>query len=185
MIYFVTVLIILILWKVLVRKNNNTDCNITRRSDLPGYIESPPSQPCTIDVCTPAHERWLVADTYYKGLEKIEERYSVLYNMGIIDGSEVDIFIGMCKQNIREYRLFVELLKKEGLELPLSVPAYKRLAMVYEKQARYEEAISICAEAIRMGAVDDGTKGRMRGRLARLIRKYNGDVPQNILRLLD
>lgn len=177
------IIILIVAFIVWILLSSSKPTEITPRSSLDGY-----TKPQNKDVETyPSYytETDLIAYTYYKGLGDIEERYSVLYNMGLIDGSEVDIFISMCKQNIREYRLFVELLKKEGLELPLSVPAYKRLAMVYEKQARYEEAISICAEAIRMGAVDDGTKGRMRGRLARLIRKYNGDVPQNILRLLD
>lgn len=43
--------------------------------------------------------------------------------------------------------------------------------MLYEKQGRYEEAISICDEAIAAGATYDGTKNGMAGRKNRLAKK--------------
>ena len=122
---------------------------------------------------------------YYDNLEKLEERYSVLYNLGLIDGDEVNGFINLCKQNILDFNRFKEACKPYNEEMPPSVPAYKRLAMIYEKQGKYREAIEICATAINNGVVSDGTKGRMRGRLARLIRKYDGDLPDSILKLID
>lgn len=124
---------------------------------------------------------------YYNNLEKLEERYSVLYNLGLIEGVEVDEFIKLCEQNIVDFNRYKEACRPYKEEMPYSVPAYKRLAMIYEKQGRYKEAIEICAKAINNGIVDDGTKGRMRGRLARLIRKYDGfvEVSDSILKLLD
>ena len=56
--------------------------------------------------------------------------------------------------------------------------------MLYEKQARYDEAISICAIAIHNGITYDGSKGEMYGRLARLIRKAGKPVSDDILKLL-
>lgn len=122
---------------------------------------------------------------YYDNLGKLEERYSIIYNMGLIEGDEVDAFIRLCEQNIIDFNLYKEACMPYKEEMPYNVPAYKRLAMIYEKQGRYREAIEICATAINNGVVDDGTKGRMRGRLARLIRKYDGDLPNSILKLLD
>lgn len=180
MFLIIILIVIFIVW-ILLSSSKSTE--ITPRSSLDGYTK-PQSEDVEI---YPSYytETDLIAYTYYKGLGDIEERYSVLYNMGLIDGSEIDDFILMCKNNITEYKLYSEILQKDGLEVPHSVPAYKRLAMIYEKQGNYKEAIEVCAEAINNQAYDDGTKGRMRGRLARLIRKYDGDVPQNILRLLD
>lgn len=125
------------------------------------------------------------SEIYYNNLEKLEERYSVLYNLGLIEGSEVDDFIELCERNIMEFKRYKEACASYKEEMPRNVPAYKRLAMIYEKQGRYEEAIEICAAAIHDGVVDDGTKGRMRGRLARLIRKYGEEIPESISELLD
>ncbi len=121
---------------------------------------------------------------YYDNLEKLEEQYSVLYNLRITEGEAVDSLIDLCKQNIVDYMRFKEACQPYGEEMPSSVPAYKRLAMIYEKQCRYEEGIEVCVAAIKNGVYDDGEKGKMRGRLARLIRKYNDNVSEEVLKLL-
>lgn len=50
---------------------------------------------------------------------------------------------------------------------------FKRLAIIYEKQKRYREAIKVCENAIALDATNDGTDGGMQSRLARLKKKLN------------
>ncbi len=59
---------------------------------------------------------------------------------------------------------------KGEISFNISIPSFQRLAIIYEKQARYEEAIEICEEALRYGLVDS-TKGGFQGRLRRLHKK--------------
>lgn len=56
------------------------------------------------------------------------------------------------------------------LEIPKFFP-YIKLAIIYEKRKEYDKAIDICDEAIRLGLIEDGTKGKFPGRRARLIAK--------------
>ena len=41
--------------------------------------------------------------------------------------------------------------KFKDYETPISVCAYKRLSMIYEKQGNYENAFEICIELLKMG----------------------------------
>ena len=60
--------------------------------------------------------------------------------------------------------------KFKDYETPISVRAYKRLSMIYEKQGNYENAFEICIEAIKNGIEYDGTKSGFKGRAARMIK---------------
>lgn len=51
-----------------------------------------------------------------------------------------------------------------------NIPSFKRLAIIYEKQEKYEEAIKICDLAISFKLSDD-TKGGFEGRRDRLLKK--------------
>lgn len=51
-----------------------------------------------------------------------------------------------------------------------SVAAFKRLAIMYEKQGRIQDAISIAERALAVGQ-DDGTKGGFAGRIDKLRKK--------------
>ena len=64
---------------------------------------------------------------------------------------------------------------------PPNAPAFKRLAMLYEKQGRYEESISVCTDALKSGAWGDG----MRPRLARMIKKAGRTPTAEEMKLLD
>lgn len=124
-------------------------------------------------------------DNYYKGVEEIQSMWSVMYNLKIVNGEQADIFEQKCKDNISALYQMLDVNKKYGFDstVPPHVPAYVRLTMLYEKQERYMEAINICVEAIKVGAIDDGNKGKMYGRLARLIRKSNITVDDDIIAL--
>ena len=52
-----------------------------------------------------------------------------------------------------------------------SYRAFTRLAIVYEKIEDYINAADVCAQAIQLGIVKDGTNGGMQGRLARICKK--------------
>lgn len=122
---------------------------------------------------------------YYESLEKIQSRYSVLYNMGLIDGPEIQEFLSDCDENISLFYIYRDLCNKYNISTPANVPAFKCKAILYEKQENYADAINTCAEAIFEGLPEDGTKGKMYGRLARVIRKFDGEVPKEILDMLD
>ena len=103
-------------------------------------------------------------DKYYKGMEEIESMWSVMYNLKIINGEQADIFEQKCKDNIFALYQMLDANKKYGFDstMPPHVPAYVRLAMLYEKQEKYTDAINICVEAIRSGAINDGNKGNVK-----------------------
>lgn len=128
-----------------------------------------------------------VTTKYFDGVQKIQSMWSVLYNLNGFSGEHADIFETTCYENLADLQTMLCMNQKYGYDskMPSHVPAYVRLAMLYEKQKNYQEAINICVEAIKKGAVLDGNQGQMHGRLARLIRKSGISVNEDILRLID
>lgn len=124
-------------------------------------------------------------DRYYKGSEEIESMWSVMYNLKVTSGEKADAFEVKCRQNILDLFEMLKAQEQYGFDssMPPHVPAYVRLAMLFEKQEKYQKAIDICVEAIKFGAINDGNKGKMYGRLARLIRKSGIDVNDDVLAL--
>ena len=124
---------------------------------------------------------------YYNGLDKIESMWSVMYNLKSYEGSNADKFETICYESIKYLGIMINAQKNAnyGNSIPLHVPAYVRLAMLYEKREDYEKAINICADAIRAGFINDGNKGKMYGRLARLIHKSGINVDSNISKLIE
>ena len=122
-----------------------------------------------------------IADTYFKHMEQINVMWSVLSNLKTFTGEQAQQLESLCIQNISEYKQYVQYY--DGIEPPHHAPAFVRLAMLYEKQQEYEKGINVCVDAIRSGAYEDNSKGKMYGRLARLINKSGITVDQNILKL--
>ena len=125
------------------------------------------------------------SSNYFSGMEKIESSWSVIYNLKDYTGDRAEKFIQDCYKNIKDFYAWINAGKKYGETVPPSVPAFKRLSMIYEKQGNFQKAIDICAEAIEIGAINDGAKGQMRGRLARLIKKSEITPGEDILKLLE
>ncbi len=73
--------------------------------------------------------------------------------------------IEYCKRDIEITDDFVD----EFGEVP-RIPSFKRLAIIYEKQERYEDALDICNQALRVGTTD-GTKGGFKSRKERIRKK--------------
>jgi len=77
--------------------------------------------------------------------------------------------IQYCKKDIEIADEFVD----EFGEVP-RIPSFKRLAIIYERQERYAEAIAVCDQALEIGTTD-GTKGGFEGRKDRLRKKLNDE----------
>lgn len=130
-------------------------------------------------VLQPMHVRNPYADAYYGNLEKIEVMWSVLRNLNAFHTPQAYQLEQLCKQNIVEYKQYISL---ENVP-PLHAPAFVRLAMLYEKQERWDDGIKVCVDAIKSGAYEDGSNGKMYGRLARLIKKSGKTYGEEILKL--
>ena len=105
-----------------------------------------------------------VADAYYEQMQDIQADWSVLYNLGTYTGLLAEKFEKTCLANIANYREMLRIDKKYGEKTATNIPAFKRLAMLYEKQGRYEEAVEVCKQAYSLG-MDE------RSRMVRMIKK--------------
>lgn len=122
---------------------------------------------------------------YYETIEKIEAAWSVLNTFKSYDGENAKSLEKMCKQSIKLFQKYIDKVRELNLEYetPKHVPAFVRLAMLYEKQENYQKAIDICVQAIQLGAYEDKSNGKMYGRLARMIKKSGIDVSPDIIKL--
>lgn len=92
----------------------------------------------------------------------------------------LDLCIKYCKESIKHTPEFLQSEKEEfrkyhgdkiGHEyIPPRIPAFQRLAIIYENENKYDEAIKICEIALSLN-LKDGTKGGFEGRLVRLTKK--------------
>ncbi len=116
-----------------------------------------------------------LSEKYYKDLSKIDTLWSVLYNTKDFNGENAKSYEKLCLKNINAFKQIYEefCIPYNTIEFTC-VPAYKRLAMLYEKQKKYEEATYCVLDAIQRGAPNeygDGDSGKMYARLARMARK--------------
>ncbi len=105
-----------------------------------------------------------VSDNYYNLLQVIQREWSVLYNLKEYNGKNAKEFEQICLTGINYYKEMQKIDLKYNEKTPLNVPAFTRLAMLYEKQGEYEKAVSICKQACTLG-IDE------RSRLLRMIKK--------------
>lgn len=105
-----------------------------------------------------------ISKKYFSLMEKIQQNWSILYNLNEWSGTFASTFEKDCLDDITYYKAMREIDKKYGEKSPTNIPAYKRLAMLYEKQSKFEEAIAVCKEAYIYG-MDE------RSRMLRIIKK--------------
>ncbi len=99
-----------------------------------------------------------------------------------ISGPEMQEVIDLCKKDIMDAPALVEyahkwaaLLGADTVFMP-TYESFRRLAGIYEKQGKYEEAIDICEQAIRLGLDNYDPKiclAKRREKLIELANKQN------------
>jgi Tetratricopeptide repeat. len=117
------------------------------------------------------YDKLVEVDTIY-----MNNRANVIVGWRALNNNYLDekakAYENLCRNNILQYYAWIrEGKKNKNFKPPTQVDAFKYLAMLYEKQGRYEEAIAICDEAIATGATYDGTKNGMNGRKNKLQKK--------------
>lgn len=108
-----------------------------------------------------------INDKYFSQMHEIEQDWSMLFKSKVYVGENADKLEHKCKNNIDLYKKIKKIDSDYGHTSPENVPAFKRLAMLYEKQGQYEMSISVCVDALKQGAWGCG----MQNRLARMIKK--------------
>lgn len=111
-------------------------------------------------------ERDCVRKHFY--LHTIAEYYYKLRDMRSDALKKVEEY---CLKDIALYPQYMPLLETEAqLQAKPHVMSFKRLAIMYEKSSRYEDAIKICRQALAY-ELTDGTKSGYLGRISRLENK--------------
>lgn len=123
-------------------------------------------------------------NTFHALLTHIREMYSVINSVGSFSDEAGDRLIDSCAAAIE---IEVEIKEKreyyENTHFEMSEPC-KTLAMILEDRKEYHHAAAVCVYAIQNGFPKDGTNGGMRGRLARMIKKGNLPLTDELKELL-
>ena len=93
-----------------------------------------------------SHEFKVASNKYYSNMLKIEESWKTLQKDDFSSASDISCFISECTQNINDYKQMVAV-GGDAARI-FSVPAYKRLASLYEKKHDYYNAVAICSDAV-------------------------------------
>lgn len=120
----------------------------------------------------------IVAD-YFNGMDKIKKNASLLYQSGITTGEPIDELIEQCYENIAQYDKWKKIANAEMEELPLNVPAFKRLAIIYDRQSKYDLELEVCKQAIARG-LDMG----MEARAAKCAKKLGIDLNEDTIQAM-
>lgn len=107
-----------------------------------------------------------ISSKYYTLLEKIEKDWSALYNLKEYTGILARKIEKECIDAINCFEQMHAIDTKYGEVSPQNIPAFKRLAMLYERQGKYESSADVCKQAIHFG-MDE------RARMIRMIKKAN------------
>lgn len=121
-------------------------------------------------------------------LREIGVAYTIANNLKLPDSPQMQHVVELCKKDIalasmyrqaqeemQQVRIKNGWVDSEQIQCIPAFPTFKRLAIIYEKQKDYDNAIAVCRNAIELGYMDDGTDGQMPGRIARLMRKAGND----------
>ena len=114
-----------------------------------------------------------VSDKYYSQLEDvIKPGWSEIYQSKDYNSIFAKFYEQECLENIKLFKEMVTIEKKNDDYLSKRVPAYERLAMLYERQHKYEKALVICDDAIK----NDASFKDMIKRKDRLLKKSKPSV---------
>lgn len=115
---------------------------------------------------------------HFRLLEEIESLYSVAINQKCIDNKYTDKCLKLCMQDfllapdLATYWEKESILQKSEFILP-HYSSFEKSAKLLEKLEKYNLAINVCSWALKLGYTRDGSQGGLKGRLARLLKKYN------------
>lgn len=129
-----------------------------------------------------------LSEKYYEDLPTIDTLWSVLYNLKDFNGEKAKSYEKLCLKNIKVFKQIYEefCIPYNTIEFTC-VPAYKRLAMLYEKQKKYTESTYCVLDAIQHGVPNeygDSGSGKMYARLARMAKKAGLLENQEIKKLI-
>lgn len=117
---------------------------------------------------------------YYSYMEEANQSYSVLNSLGLFDSEHTHALIALCEEwAVLESEIKDKRHYYEGSPF-FESPPMKMLAMIYEKAGDYSSSAAVCVRAIQAGYPNDGTKGGMRGRLARMIKRGKLDLTEEM-----
>ena len=117
-------------------------------------------------------------NNYYASAQQLKSDWSKMYHSKDYGGKRADRFERDCLVNIIAYKVMAEIEDEFGEDHLTEVEGFKRLAMLYEKQGKFEESASICKEAIKMG-IDQS------GRMLSMIKKAGRTPTPEELSLLE
>lgn len=157
-------------------KNHHLDFDTWKSMSLAEYAEDPLDKFAEYE-----QEMRPLWDKYLNDLNKIEKAWSRLYNSKQYTGAVADMLETACLRNIELYKKISQAENERGGTPPPNAPAFKRLAMLYEKQGLYEEAVLVCRDALDNGAHGD----KMVNRFERMIKKINREPSADERQLID
>ena len=105
-------------------------------------------------------------DRYFTNMKTIQDLWSKTSQTKDYTGDNAATLENLCTQNIAEYKKMIKTAKWKDSP-PKNIPAFKRLAMLYEKQDRYEAAYQVVQDSLKFGMESE------RSRLDRLMKKLN------------
>lgn len=105
-----------------------------------------------------------LSDKYYSLMEKIEKDWSSLYKSKDYTSALSKRIEKECMDAIDYFKKMRSIDMKYGEPSPKNIPPFKRLAMLYERQGKYESSIETCKSAIFL-EMDE------RDRMLRMIKK--------------
>ena len=95
--------------------------------------------------------------------------YEMYYKQRDEKPSALEMCIEYCKKDIELYPRFIKKYMETSSVIP-KVPAFQQLAIIYEKQGKYKDAIKVSELAIQYDQKED-TKSGYEGRIERLKNK--------------
>ena len=103
---------------------------------------------------------------------EIKPGWSLLYQSKDYTGEFAKKYEQLCIENIKLFKQMVIIEKRNNDYTSKRVPAYERLAMLYERQKRFDKAIEVCNDAIK----NDASFEVMLKRKDRLLKKPKSSV---------
>ncbi|MDY4739377.1 tetratricopeptide repeat protein [Absicoccus porci] len=122
-----------------------------------------------------------ITNEYFDLLERIKRDWSTMYNLHDYTGQIATNLETNCKRSIELFNKWKKVSIKYDQDMPPGAPCYKRLAMLYEKQKKYEESIDVCKEAIHIGVNISDAKPRM----VRMIKKAKREPTDEEMKLIE